>query len=265
MATLGSKYGILDAVLCEDRVLANILSCEGTFVTSAAIFGTIQRELSAYMRTRLGAWLLCVADDYSLSSGCLALALNILDRFLALQPVTRSEFQKVGAACLLIASKIRNRRPISVSALCFLAADCFSCQELIQQEKEVLDVLKWRSEAIVATDVTACLLYRLDPVPDQYSAWHRATNSLIDRALVDPRAGTLRASVLSAACCALAASTLETPSGLTSDEILQRLAAILSREVVELKGARELVTSILATVTLDILGEEEEPPAAARS
>ncbi|QDQ69283.1 cyclin [Colobine gammaherpesvirus 1] len=250
--------GQLDPILYDSRVLQNMLSMEGKFMTSTAIFGTLQQDVTEFMRVRLGSWLYCVCEDCCCPAGTLTLCLSILDRFLQQQPVQRTDFQKLGAACLLIACKLRLLHPISTATLCYLSADSFTKPELVEQEKLVLEVLKWRTEAILASDFTSHLLSKIQPIHDGLlTRWHQQTNNLVDRALIDPRAGALRPSVLSAACCLLAASAQEGSNNNTdTGHILCQLACALGIDVSVLSQAKEQVLILVSAISVDIFGSQ---------
>lgn len=48
----------------------------------------------------------------------LPLAVNLMDRFLAVCAIKKRQLQLLGATCLLIASKIRTTKTLSVQLLC---------------------------------------------------------------------------------------------------------------------------------------------------
>lgn len=63
-----------------------------------------QPDISHSMRTILVDWLCEVAEEYSLNSESLYLAVSFIDRFLSYMSVVRSKLQLVGTAAMYIAS-----------------------------------------------------------------------------------------------------------------------------------------------------------------
>ncbi len=63
--------------------------------------------------------LLQVCEQESCLGPVLPLAVNLLDRFLSKCDVPKKFLQLIAADCLLIASKIRQNLPISISTLCY--------------------------------------------------------------------------------------------------------------------------------------------------
>lgn len=64
-----------------------------------------QPEVNANMRAILTDWLVDVHRKFELMPETLYLTIYIVDQYLSLQPVPRREFQLVGIAAMLIASK----------------------------------------------------------------------------------------------------------------------------------------------------------------
>nr|UQT64743.1 ORF72 [Human gammaherpesvirus 8] len=254
MATANNPpSGLLDPTLCEDRIFYNILEIEPRFLTSDSVFGTFQQSLTSHMRKLLGTWMFSVCQEYNLEPNVVALALNLLDRLLFIKQVSKEHFQKTGSACLLVASKLRSLTPISTSSLCYAAADSFSRQELIDQEKELLEKLAWRTEAVLATDVTSFLLLKLLGGSQHLDFWHHEVNTLITKALVDPKTGSLPASIISAAGCALLVPANVIPQDTHSGGVVPQLASILGCDVSVLQAAVEQILTSVSDFDLRIL------------
>lgn len=65
----------------------------------------IQQEVNCRMRSILVDWLIEVHRKFELMPETLYLAVNIMDRFLAVKMIRRTELQLVGISSMLIASK----------------------------------------------------------------------------------------------------------------------------------------------------------------
>jgi len=64
----------------------------------------VQRGITSNMRETLVDWLVEVADEYKLLPETLHLSVSYIDRFLSIEPVSRSKLQLLGVSSMLIAS-----------------------------------------------------------------------------------------------------------------------------------------------------------------
>lgn len=71
-----------------------------------------------------------VCEEQSCEDVVFPCAMNYLDRFLARTNVKKNHLQLLGAVCLLIASKIRQSRPISVEALVYYTDYSVTVEEI---------------------------------------------------------------------------------------------------------------------------------------
>jgi len=78
-------------------------------------FSELQGEVTPRMRSILIDWMIEVQVNFSLVQETLYLAVNILNRFISIEPIARERLQLVGAAALLVASKHEEVRAL----LCF--------------------------------------------------------------------------------------------------------------------------------------------------
>ncbi|NWV36667.1 CCNO protein, partial [Grantiella picta] len=97
-----------------------------------------QPQLTAEARCKLISWLIPTHRHFGLSFEALCLAVNILDRFLAVTPVATDCFQLLGVTALLIACKQVEVRCPSVRGLLALCSGAFTCQQLRNLECFVL-------------------------------------------------------------------------------------------------------------------------------
>ena len=89
----------------------------------------------------LGGCLTCAMNREELS--LFAHAMNLLDRFLSVRPAERNNLQVLGAACLLIASKLRESMHLTVADLAYYSAGAFDEDCLRSFETTVLNALDW--------------------------------------------------------------------------------------------------------------------------
>lgn len=149
--------GYLDPVFIDDeRILRNLLHTEERYIITCSYFKCFQTELQSYMRQIVCSWMLEVSYSVLFCSGvnsvessktfatcaqvCEAemcqeevfpLSMNIMDRFLSVVRIRKSQLQLLGAVCLFLASKIRQTRPISAQKLVKYTDDSITCEELV--------------------------------------------------------------------------------------------------------------------------------------
>lgn len=59
------------------------------------------------------------------------LAMNYLDRFLAVVPTKKCNLQLLGAVCMFLASKLKETRPLTAEKLCIYTDNSIRPQELL--------------------------------------------------------------------------------------------------------------------------------------
>lgn len=96
------------------------------------------------MRGILVDWLVEVAQEYRLTSDTLHLTVNMLDRFLSLEPVAREELQLAGIACMWAASKFEEIYAPTARNFCYITDNTYDQQQLVDMEAKVLAVLQFR-------------------------------------------------------------------------------------------------------------------------
>jgi len=73
----------------------------------------------------------------------LFLTVNIIDRFLAVTPVTRDKLQLTGITAMLIASKYEEIYPPDVQDFVFIADNAYPKQAVFRMEELILITLNW--------------------------------------------------------------------------------------------------------------------------
>ncbi|XP_051789512.1 G1/S-specific cyclin-D1-like isoform X2 [Erpetoichthys calabaricus] len=141
-----------DSALTEPRILESLLNLETRYLPSASYFSSLQSDIRPGMRTMLANWLLQVSEELGCSDDIFCLSLNLLDRYLSLVPLERSQFQLLGAACLFIACKVRHSDTLSAYSLCFYSDFAFTASELQEMERIVLNALRWDVAGITPQD-----------------------------------------------------------------------------------------------------------------
>ncbi|XP_073222884.1 G2/mitotic-specific cyclin S13-7-like isoform X4 [Cicer arietinum] len=102
-----------------------------------------QPEINERMRAILVDWLVDVHTKFELSPETLYLTINIVDRFLAINLVSRRELQLVGISAMLMASKYEEIWPPEVNDFVCLSDRAYTHEQILMMEKTILGKLEW--------------------------------------------------------------------------------------------------------------------------
>ncbi|TSZ83225.1 G1/S-specific cyclin-D2 [Bagarius yarrelli] len=156
--TEGVVRALLDpTIFSDDRVLEGLLKVEDAFLPQPPYFQRVQPDLQPYMRK-------IVCEEEECEEEVFLLAVNYLDRFLSAVKTKKSYLQLLGAACLLLASKLKSYRPFSAKKLCLYTDNSITSSELLEWELIVLGKLKWNLAAVTPYDFIEHILRKL-PLP----------------------------------------------------------------------------------------------------
>lgn len=96
------------------------------------------------MREILIDWLSDVCQKFKLLSETFFMTINLIDRYLGVQMVRRSQFQLLGSACLFIASKYEEIYPPHMNEYVRVCDRAYSVEELLKMEEKVLIALEFK-------------------------------------------------------------------------------------------------------------------------
>jgi len=102
-----------------------------------------QLEISDKMRAVLINWLIEVHYRFGLMPETLYLTTNLLDRYLSIQLVSRSNYQLVGATAMLLASKYEEIWAPEISDFLDILENKFERKHVLVMEKVMLNKLKF--------------------------------------------------------------------------------------------------------------------------
>ncbi|KAK9887635.1 hypothetical protein WA026_023595 [Henosepilachna vigintioctopunctata] len=109
-----------------------------------------QPHLSWNMRSILVDWLVCVAEEYSMSDETLYLSVNYLDRFLSQISVVREKLQLVGSSAMLIAGKMEEIFPPMPKEWSYLTGDSFTTRQIIKMEQLIIKILEYKLKPVTS-------------------------------------------------------------------------------------------------------------------
>jgi len=125
-----------------------LLSVELELSTRPLYLEVRQPHITAKMRSILVNWIVLIHYKHHLEPETLHLAVNIMDRYLAENEITKDKLQLLGATCLLIASKfIDARNPITVSMMVYFCDGICTANDIIEMELHLLIMLDYRISA----------------------------------------------------------------------------------------------------------------------
>jgi len=151
-----------DAVIFrDDRVLESLLTTERSYMPSKCYFSTTQNDIQPYMRKMVTSWMLEVCEEFGCEDQIFPLSINYMDRFLSVRRISRTQLQLLAAVCLLLASKIRQCRALSLQQLVYLTDYSVTEQQLKEFELALLHRLNWDLNSVTSFDFVEQLLARL--------------------------------------------------------------------------------------------------------
>jgi len=104
-----------------------------------------------------------VAGEFRLGEDTLALTVNFFDRLLSAVVVPSPQLQTASLACLFVAAKLLERRPLSMRQIKKYFAEIASCDDVRMAELNILFYLRWDTNAFTALDF---IRTALELVPD---------------------------------------------------------------------------------------------------
>ncbi|KAJ9674958.1 hypothetical protein PVL29_024085 [Vitis rotundifolia] len=102
-----------------------------------------QFDINDRMRGILIDWLIEVHYKFELMDETLYLTVNLIDRFLALQPVVRKKLQLVGVTAMLLACKYEEVTVPVVEDLILISDKAYSRKEVLDMEKLMVNTLQF--------------------------------------------------------------------------------------------------------------------------
>ncbi|XP_019187131.1 PREDICTED: G2/mitotic-specific cyclin-2 isoform X2 [Ipomoea nil] len=102
-----------------------------------------QPDINGRMRGILVDWLIEVHYKFELMEETLYLTVNLIDRFLAVQPVMRKKLQLVGVTAMLLACKYEEVSVPVVEDLILISDKAYTRQDVLDMEKLMVNMLQF--------------------------------------------------------------------------------------------------------------------------
>ena len=103
-----------------------------------------QTEINEKMRLILVDWLVDVALKFKLHAETFFLAVDLMDRYLAVTKTTRSHLQLVGITCILIAAKYEEIWPPEVKDCINISANTYTRDDILKMERAICGSLQFK-------------------------------------------------------------------------------------------------------------------------
>ncbi|XP_051976663.1 G1/S-specific cyclin-D2-like [Xyrauchen texanus] len=235
-------------IFCDERVLQSLLTAEDRYVPQGPYFDCVQKDILPYMRRMVATWMLEVCEEEKCEEDVFPLAMNYLDRFLAVVPTRKCYLQLLGAVCLFLASKLRACQPLSARKLCMYTDNSITSQQLLEWELVVLSKLKWNMAAITPLDFIEHILHKLPFPEDRLTLIRKHAQTFIALCLTDQRFTMLPPSMIATGSVGAAVYGLQpdqSEQSLWKDNLMELLAKITHTEVDCLKSCQEQIEQLL--------------------
>lgn len=103
-----------------------------------------QTEINEKMRTILIDWIVDVHLKFKLHEESFFLAVDLIDRYLAVSKVSRSQLQLVGVVCVLLAAKYEEIWPPEVKDCIHISANTYTRDDILKMERAVCAALSFK-------------------------------------------------------------------------------------------------------------------------
>ncbi|XP_017772713.1 PREDICTED: G1/S-specific cyclin-D2-like [Nicrophorus vespilloides] len=247
----------IDPNLLNQRVLNNLLKTEERYMSAS--FVNVQKEVTPHMRKIVAEWMMEVCDEQNRQDEVFPLAMNFLDRFLMVCCISKRQLQLLGTVCMLLASKLREPKPLLAETLVFYTDHSITKSDLWSWEVLVLSKLKWDIAAVTPQDFLSHILRRLPilSIGIPYELVNSHSKTLIALCAREYNFSGYPASLIAAATVISALCGLGwiNKSGESVEDLLNRLHNITSIEQDYLKTCTKQIESMVSQTTDDNIDE----------
>jgi len=143
----------------------------------------MQTDINGKMRSILVDWLVEVHMKYRLRHETLFLAVNLIDRYLAVPPVTRRRLQLVGVVAMFLAAKFEEIDPPRVKDFVYITDSSYTKEDILTLECTMLAAIGFNIVVPTATH----FLHYLQKANHCDSAHSELASYLLELSLVDLR------------------------------------------------------------------------------
>jgi len=150
-----------DNLIKDERVLERLLKLEDHYIPRCDYFKILQKEIKPYMRKLVVTWMFEVCEEQKCEDDVFPLSVNLLDRFLSVVEIRKSQLQLLGTTCMFLASKVKETVPLTAEKLIIYTDKSITLDELLNWEILVLNRLHWDIAAVVPNDFFEYIFSRM--------------------------------------------------------------------------------------------------------
>lgn len=122
-------------------IFENCLKAESQTQPASDYMAKMQQDIHEKMRAILVDWLVDVHYKFKLVPETLYLTVNLIDRYLEKEPVSRQNLQLVGVTAMLIASKYEEIYAPIVKDFVYITDNAYTKEEILHMEMQMLHTL----------------------------------------------------------------------------------------------------------------------------
>lgn len=176
-----------------------MLKTEGQFLPTLG-YMKIQPDINERMRGILVDWLIEVHLKFKLVPETLYLTINLIDRYLEIEPVKRDKLQLVGVTAMLIACKYEEIYPPEVKDFVYITDNAYTKQEI--QDMEYVMLKKFNFNVTVISPYR--FIERLTKLSQDNEALFFLAQYMLELALVEYKMIKYKPSILASGAIYLA-------------------------------------------------------------
>ncbi|XP_004710820.2 G1/S-specific cyclin-D3 [Echinops telfairi] len=204
-----------------------------------------------------------VCEEQHCEEEVFLLAMNYVDRFLSAVPTRKTQLQLLGSVCMLLASKLRDCKPVTIEKLCIYSDHAISHRQMLDWELLVLGRLKWDLAAVIAHDFLPLILHRLTLPSDRQDLVRKHAQTFLALCATDYTFAMYPPSMIATGSVGAAVQGLGATS-LSADELTEMLAGITGTEVDCLRACQEQIETALRDSLRDPRSNSSPVPKALR-
>jgi len=204
-----------------------------------------QTEINTKMRSILVDWLIQVQTRFNLLQETLYLTVHLIDRYLAVADIARSDLQLVGVTAMLLASKYEEMYAPEIGDFVYITDNAYTKAKIRAMEQKMLVALDFD----LSNPLCLHFLRRCSKAGEVNAQTHTLAKYLMELSLVDYNLATTVPSKIAAASLCLSlkltnAGAVWTPqlerySGYTENQLAATLARLAHQVVrTEQKGCK---------------------------